>query len=140
MEERAGRNFWFEHIGNNHRFVTQVKGVWRGGSVLASYRSDGMIWNSQRGDGMGSNQIKISSVILNPLMVYSHCRISTPWICYYLSITTMRTPASRRGVIVQQIQKIDPCYVKVSKGVMINHPAILDESGNEIEPERIETI
>lgn len=45
----------------------------------------------------------------------------------------------RRGVIAQQLQKIDPCYVKVSKGV-VNRPAIKDDEGNEIEPEHQEVI
>ncbi|WP_227541545.1 hypothetical protein [Klebsiella pneumoniae] len=68
----AGANFWFEeHIGYNHRLVTQTKGY--GASVQYwHHRSDGMIWNSQRGDvAWAATSDKTSSMILNPQMGYS---------------------------------------------------------------------
>ncbi|MER3852692.1 tail fiber domain-containing protein, partial [Klebsiella pneumoniae] len=136
----AGANFWFEeHIGNNHRLVTQVKGY--GAAVQYwHHRSDGMIWNSQRGDvawaATSDKNFKRDIKPTDGLQSLQNINAMDLVTFIYNDDERQRL---RRGVIAQQIQKIDPCYVKVSKGV-INHPAILDESGNEIEPERIETI
>ncbi|MGQ9282373.1 tail fiber domain-containing protein [Klebsiella pneumoniae] len=136
----AGANFWFEeHIGNNHRLVTQVKGY--GAAVQYwHHRSDGMIWNSQRGDvawaATSDKNFKRDIKPTDGLQSLQNINAMDLVTFIYNDDERQRL---RRGVIAQQIQKIDPCYVKVSKGV-INHPAVLDESGNEIEPERIETI
>lgn len=137
---QAGGSFWFEeHVGNNHRLVTQVKGY--GASVQYwHHRSDGMIWNSQRGDvawaATSDKNLKRDIKPTDGLQSLQNINAMDLVTFIYNDDERQRL---RRGVIAQQIQKIDPCYVKVSKGV-INHPAILDESGNEIEPERIETI
>lgn len=137
---QAGGSFWFEeHVGNNHRLVTQIKGY--GASVQYwHHRSDGMIWNSQRGDvawaATSDKNLKRDIKPTDGLQSLQNINAMDLVTFIYSDDERQRL---RRGVIAQQIQKIDPCYVKVSKGV-INHPAILDESGNEIEPERIETI
>ncbi|EIX9776690.1 tail fiber domain-containing protein [Klebsiella pneumoniae] len=136
----AGANFWFEeHIGNNHRLVTQVKGY--GAAVQYwHHRSDGMIWNSQRGDvAWAATSDKNLKHDIKPTDGRQSLQNINAMDLVTFIYNDDERQRLRRGVIAQQIQKIDPCYVKVSKGV-INHPAILDESGNEIEPERMETI
>ncbi|AVO98626.1 tail fiber domain-containing protein [Klebsiella pneumoniae] len=136
----AGGNFWFEeHIGNNHRLVTQVKGY--GASVQYwHHRSDGMIWNSQRGDvaWAATSDKNLKHDIKPTDGLQSLKNINAMKLVTFIYNDDERE-RQRRGVIAQQLQKIDPCYVKVSKGV-VNRPAIKDDEGNEIEPEHQEVI
>ena len=133
-------NFWFEeHIGYNHRLVTQVKGY--GASVQYwHHRSDGMIWNSQRGDvaWAATSDKNLKHDIKPTDGLQSLKNINAMKLVTFIYNDDERE-RQRRGVIAQQLQKIDPCYVKVSKGV-VNRPAIKDDEGNEIEPEHQEVI
>ncbi|HFD7036505.1 tail fiber domain-containing protein [Klebsiella michiganensis] len=137
---QAGGNFWFEeHVGNNHRLVTQVKGY--GAPVQYwHHRSDGMIWNSQRGDvawaATSDKNLKHDIKPTDGMKSLSNINAMKLVTFIYNDDESGR---QRRGVIAQQLQKIDPCYVKVSKGV-VNHPAIKDDEGNEIESEHQEII
>lgn len=136
----AGGNFWFEeHIGYNHRLVTQVKGF--GATVQYwHHRSDGMIWNSQRGDvawaATSDKNLKHDIKPTDGLQSLQNINAMELVTFVYNDDESER---QRRGVIAQQLQEIDPCYVKVSKGT-ISRQAILGDDDNEIEPERQETI
>ncbi|MGN2428638.1 tail fiber domain-containing protein [Klebsiella electrica] len=137
---KAGANFWFEeHIGNNHRLVTQVKGY--GAAVQYwHHRSDGMIWNSQRGDvaWAATSDKNLKHDIKPTDGLQSLQNISAMELVTFV-YNDDESERPRRGVIAQQLQEIDPCYVKVSKGT-ISRQAILDDDGKEIEPERQETL
>ncbi|HBQ7858356.1 TPA: tail fiber domain-containing protein, partial [Klebsiella pneumoniae] len=110
---QAGGSFWFEeHVGNNHRLVTQIKGY--GASVQYwHHRSDGMIWNSQRGDvawaATSDKNLKRDIKPTDGLQSLQNINAMDLVTFIYSDDERQRL---RRGVIAQQIQKIDPCYVK----------------------------
>lgn len=116
----AGANFWFEeHIGYNHRLVTQVKGY--GAAVQYwHHRSDGMIWNSQRGDvawaATSDKNLKHDIKPTDGRQSLDNINAMDLVTFVYNDDEKGRT---RRGVIAQQLQEIDPCYVKVSRGEIL---------------------
>ncbi|HFP9309452.1 TPA: tail fiber domain-containing protein [Raoultella ornithinolytica] len=137
---QAGSNLWFEEqVGTNHRLVTQVKGY--GAAVQYwHHRSDGQIWNSSRGDvawaATSDRNLKHDIQSTDGLQSLKNIQEMELVTFVYNDDENER---QRRGVIAQQIQEIDPCYVKTSVGTVL-HPAVNDEAGNEVEPERLETI
>ncbi|PQH15954.1 endosialidase chaperone, partial [Raoultella ornithinolytica] len=112
---QAGGNFWFEeHVGSNHRLVTQVKGY--GAPVQYwHHRSDGMIWNSQRGDvaWAATSDKNLKHDIKPTDGMKSLNNINAMKLVTFI-YNDDESGRQRRGVIAQQLQKIDPCYVKVS--------------------------
>ncbi|MGK3340368.1 tail fiber domain-containing protein [Klebsiella pneumoniae] len=99
-----------------------------------------MIWNSQRGDvaWAATSDKNLKHDIKPTDGLQSLKNINAMKLVTFIYNDDERE-RQRRGVIAQQLQKIDPCYVKVSKGVVIR-PAIKDDEGNEIEPEHQEVI
>ena len=99
-----------------------------------------MIWNSQRGDvaWAATSDKNLKHDIKPTDGLQSLKNINAMKLVTFIYNDDERE-RQRRGVIAQQLQEIDPCYVKVSKGV-VNRPAIKDDEGNEIEPEHQEVI
>ncbi|MDX7135875.1 tail fiber domain-containing protein [Klebsiella pneumoniae] len=125
----AGANFWFEeHIGNNHRLVTQVKGY--GASVQYwHHRSDGMIWNSQRGNvawaATSDKNLKHDIKPTDGLQSVDRIKALELVTFVYNDDEQNRT---RRGIIAQQAQKVDPQYVKqVNTSYMRNGEQVNDD-------------
>ena len=125
----AGANFWFEeHIGYNHRLVTQVKGY--GASVQYwHHRSDGMIWNSQRGNvawaATSDKNLKHDIKPTDGLQSVDRIKALELVTFVYNDDEQNRT---RRGIIAQQAQKVDPQYVKqVNTSYMRNGEQVNDD-------------
>ncbi|ENH4330496.1 tail fiber domain-containing protein [Klebsiella pneumoniae] len=125
----AGANFWFEeHIGYNHRLVTQTKGY--GASVQYwHHRSDGMIWNSQRGNvawaATSDKNLKHDIKPTDGLQSVDRIKALELVTFVYNDDEQNRT---RRGIIAQQAQKVDPQYVKqVNTSYMRNGEQVNDD-------------
>ncbi|HCR1107406.1 TPA: tail fiber domain-containing protein [Klebsiella aerogenes] len=131
---RAMCSLWFEeHVGNNHRAVVRVKGF---GAAIQYWhmRNDGQIWNSTRGDvaWSGASDLKLKTAIEHTDGAESLANINALELVKFVYKDDEQA-RPRRGVIAQQAQLVDPCYVKVS------HGSYVVPAANE-EPERVETV
>ena len=125
-------SFWIEeHVGTNHRAVIEVAGF----GVDAQYwhfRSDGMIWNSVRGDvswaGTSDLRYKDNVVDYDGLQSLENIKAMNLIKFTYKDDDRKR---ERRGIAAQQAMEIDPCYVKKSEG------SYIDESGDQVNIEKL---
>ncbi|HCT9585825.1 TPA: tail fiber domain-containing protein [Raoultella ornithinolytica] len=136
---QAGGNLWFEEqVGTNHRLVTQVKGY--GATVQYwHHRSDGQIWNSSRGDVQwaAASDKNLKHAITPTDGEQSLANIKKMELVTFVYNDDDQERV-RRGVIAQQIQQIDPNYVKTSSGCW-QVPARYNEAGELLEPEHTVT-
>ncbi|AOO56447.1 hypothetical protein AN237_07985 [Raoultella ornithinolytica] len=136
---QAGSNLWFEEqVGTNHRLVTQVKGY--GAAVQYwHHRSDGQIWNSSRGDVQwaAASDKNLKHAITPTDGEKSLANIKKMELVTFVYNDDDQERV-RRGVIAQQIQQIDPNYVKTSSGCW-QVPARYNEAGELLEPEHTVT-
>lgn len=125
-------SFWIEeHVGTNHRAVIEVAGF----GAAAQYwhfRSDGMIWNSARGDvsWAGTSDLRFKNNVVDYDGLQSLENIKAMNLIKFTYKDDDRN-RERRGVAAQQVMEIDPCYVKKSEG------SYIDENGDQVNVEKL---
>ena len=131
---------WFEeNVGKHHCIAFELSGF----SQAAQYwqmLSDGRIWNSTRGDVSfaGTSDRRLKHDIRPTDGLQSLANIEAMELVTF-AFNDDEQNRQRRGVIAQQLQDVDPLYVKVSRGSYLV-PAVRDENDHIVEPERVVTV